>query len=79
MHQFFILRSIIENRKFEENKMQKEESINSFNISETVEEIFGKDPLNIKDNILCKQDKRIENSNHDYEEGNFLSYLISFN
>ena len=76
MHQFFILRSIIENRKFEENKMQKEESINSFNISETVEEFFGKDPLNIKDKILCKQDKIVENSNHDYEEGSFLYYLI---
>ena len=76
MHQFFIFRFIIENRKFEENKMQKEESKNSINNSETVEELLGKDQLNIKDRILCKQDKRIENSNHDYEEGNFLYYLI---
>ena len=76
MHQFFILRFIIENRKFEENKMQKEESKNSINNSETVEELLGKDQLNIKDNILCKQDKIIVNSNHDYEEGNFLYNLI---
>ena len=76
MHQFFILRFIIENKKFEENKMQKEESKNSINNSETVEELLGKDQLNIKDNILCKQDKIIVNSNHDYEEGNFLYYLI---
>ena len=41
-----------------------------------MEELFGKDPINIKDNILCKQDKRIENSIRNYEEGYFLYYLI---
>ena len=76
MHQLFILRFILENKKFEEDRIQKEESKNSNNNSETVEELLGKDQLNIKDNILYKQDKRIENSNNDYGEGNFLYYLI---